>query len=419
MFCRLVTDSLRYWAQEMRVDGFRFDLATILAREPDGFDEDGRFLDACRQDPVLVAGEADRGAVGLRAGRVSGRTIFARAGRNGTTAFATRCGPSGGASQGSCRSWPRGLTASADLFDSRGRKPWASVNFMTAHDGFTLNDLVSYQRQAQRGEWRETTGTATPTIISGTTAPRDRQTTRRSLQLRLRQMRNMLATLLLSRGTPMLLAGDEFARTQNGNNNAYCQDNEISWIDWEGIATRAHSALARFTQRLIALRRALPMLRRGRFLTGREDEELGVKDVTWLTPAGDEMTRRALEGRKRALHGRALGRARTGDRHPPRRHRCDLLLVLNAHHDVVKFTLPSAPGGREWVCLIDTNQAELNTMPRFSFGHVYEVTGRSLLLFMLRPEVGMRTGGDADRSFDHVVDVLQRVSNVAAAGLRK
>jgi isoamylase len=208
----------------------------------------------------------------------------------------------------------------------------------------------------------------------------------------------------------MLLAGDEFGRSQGGNNNAYCQDNEISWLDWEGI-DESHNTLVRFTQRLIAVRRALPMLRGGRFLTGQQDEELGVKDVTWITPSGDEMTPAhwadenarcmgiLLDGRAQETGIRRVGTDPT------------LLLVTNAHHDVVKVTLPSAPRGEEWVCLIDTNQAELDSMPRFRFGHVYEVTARSLLLFMLRPELGIRSGGEADQSFDHVVDVLQRLTD--------
>jgi glycogen operon protein len=301
------------------------------------------------------------------------------------------------------------LTASADLFDKRGRKPWASVNFLTAHDGFTLKDLVSNRdkhnqangennRDGHSNNYSENCGVEGPTDDPAITG------------IRLRQMRNMLATLLLARGTPMLLAGDEFGRTQGGNNNAYCQDNEMSWLDWEGIDEK-HESLARFTQRLIAIRRALPMLRRGRFLTGQQDEELGVKDVTWITPGGNEMTPDhwtdenarcigiLLDGRAQETGIRRVGTDAT------------LLLVTNAHHDVVRFTLPFAPGGEEWVCLVDTNHSELDSMPRFRFGHVYEVTGRSLLLFMLRPGSGIRSGGEADQSFDHVVDVLQRLTD--------
>jgi glycogen operon protein len=287
------------------------------------------------------------------------------------------------------------------------------VNFLTAHDGFTLKDLVSYRdkhneangennRDGHSNNYSENYGAEGKTddaLIS---------------EIRLRQMRNMLASLLLARGTPMLLAGDEFGRTQSGNNNAYCQDNEISWLDWDGI-DESGDALIRFTRRLIAVRRALPMLRRGRFLTGQQDEELGIKDVSWITPNGDEMSpAHWSDGNARCMGVLLDGRAQeTGCRRIGTD--ATLLLVTNAHHDVVKFTLPSAPGGEEWVCLIDTNQPELDSLPRFRFAHVYEVTGRSLLLFMLRPKFGARAGGEADQSFDHVVDVLQRLTHTSRA----
>jgi isoamylase len=401
---QLVTDSLRYWAQEMHVDGFRFDLATILAREPHGFDEDGRFLDACRQDPVLsqvklIAEPWDCGPGGYQVGRFSpGWAEWNDRYRDTTRAFWR-------GEHGKLPELASRLTASADLFDKRGRKPWASVNFVTAHDGFTLNDLVSYNDKHNDANGEENRDGHSHNLsnnygVEGATQDDEIN------KLRFRQMRNILATLFLSRGTPMLLAGDEFARTQNGNNNAYCQDNEISWIDWEGIDAERWN-LAEFTRRMIALRRSLPMLRRGRFLTGQPDEELGIRDVCWLTPAGTEMSPDhwsdenarcigvLLDGRAQETGIRRLGTDAT------------LLLVLNSYHDLVRFELPAAPGGREWICLVDTNRPDLISMPRFQFGHAYEVTGRSLLLFMLRPEAGMKSGGDADRSFEHVVNVLE------------
>jgi isoamylase len=401
---QLVTDSLRYWAQEMHVDGFRFDLATILAREPHGFDEDGRFLDACRQDPVLsqvklIAEPWDCGPGGYQVGRFSpGWAEWNDRYRDTTRAYWR--GDDGKLPELASR-----LTASADLFDKRGRKPWASVNFVTAHDGFTLNDLVSYNDKHNEANGEENRDGHSHNLsnnygVEGVTQDDEIN------KLRFRQMRNILATLFLSRGTPMLLAGDEFARSQNGNNNAYCQDNEISWIDWEGIDAERWN-LAEFTRRMIALRRSLPMLRRGRFLTGLPDEELGIRDVCWLTPAGTEMSPDhwsdenarcigvLLDGRAQETGIRRLGTDAT------------LFLVLNAYHDLVRFELPAAPGGREWICLVDTNRPDLTSMPRFQFGHAYEVTGRSLLLFMLRPEAGMKSGGDADRSFEHVVNVLE------------
>jgi isoamylase len=404
---QLVTDSLRYWVQEMHVDGFRFDLATILAREPGGFDENGRFLDACLQDPILsqvklIAEPWDCGPGGYQVGRFApGWAEWNDRFRDTVRAFWK--GDAGKLPELATR-----VTGSADLFDKSGRKPWASVNFLTAHDGFTLNDLVSFRdkhndangennRDGHSNNLSENYGVEGPTEDSAINA------------VRFRQMRNLLATLFLSRGTPMLLGGDEFARTQKGNNNAYCQDNEISWIDWEAIGDN-QKAVAHFTRRVIALRQALPMLRRGRFLNGRQDEELGIKDVSWLTPAGEEITPEIWADENARCMGVLLdGRAQeTGIRRVGTD--AALLLILNAYHDVVRFTLPGASGGEEWVCLIDTNQAGPDDLQRFKFGQVYEVTGRSLLLFILRPASSTRSGGDADRSFDLVEDVLQRIS---------
>jgi isoamylase len=401
---QLVMDSLRYWATEMRVDGFRFDLATILAREPDGFDEDGRFLDACRQDPVLsqvklIAEPWDCGPGGYQVGRFApGWAEWNDRYRDTVRGFWR--GDSAKLPELAAR-----FSGSADLFDRRGRKPWASVNFITAHDGFTLNDLVSYNDKHNEANGEQNRDGHAHNLSSnyGHEGPTEDASI---TQLRSRQLRNMLATLLLSRGTPMLLAGDEFARTQSGNNNAYCQDNEISWINWNAIDQSA-AGLSRFTRRMIALRRALPMLRRGRFLTGRIDEDIGVKDVAWLSPAGVEMTTEnwadpnarclgvLLDGRAQETGIRRLGTDAT------------LLLIMNAHQEVVPFTLPPAIGGSGWVCLLDTNEPDLSDLSRFPFGHSYDVTGRSLSLFMLRPQAGASAGSAADQSFDHVVSVLR------------
>lgn len=403
---QMVTDSLRYWVQEIHVDGFRFGLATILAREPHGFEEDGRFLDACRQDPILsqvklIAEPWDCGPGGYQVGRFSpGWAEWNDRYRDTVRAFWR-------GEKGKLPELASRITVSADFFNKRGRKPWASVNFITAHDGFTLNDLVSYNDKHNEAN-RENNKDGHNDNLSmnyGVEGHTKDLTTR---DLRFRHMRNMLATLLLSRGTPMLLAGDEFARTQAGNNNAYCQDNVISWIDWEGIDPD-QKCLAEFVQKLLAIRRALPMLRRGRFLTGDYDEELGVKDVTWLTPTGDEMTPKHWQD----LNGRCMGVLLDGRAQETgiRRVGTDstLLLVLNSYHDVVPFTLPEAVGGRRWVRLIDTNQGESDDLEDFDFGHVYEVTGRSLLLFILRLARRKGQQTDADRSFQHVLDAFETV----------
>lgn len=380
---QMVTDSLRYWAQEVQVDGFRFDLATILGREPHGFDEDGRFLDTCQQDPALsqvklIAEPWDCGPGGYQVGRFSpGWAEWNDRYRDTVRAYWK-------GEEGKLPELASRLTASADIFNKRGRRPWASVNFITAHDGFTLNDLVSYNEKHNEanGEDNKDGHDHNLSFNYGVEGPTDDPTIR---ALRLRQMRNMLATLLFSQGTPMLLAGDEFARTQQGNNNAYCQDNEISWIDWEGIDDDGIELLE-FTRRLIRLRQDLPILRRGRFLSGTYNEELDVKDVTWLTPAGDEMTPEHWQDpNARCISILLDGRAQpTGIRR--RGTDVTLLLILNAHHDVVKCTLPEVIGGEAWMCHIDTNQPDLEAPTEFRFGKEYTVTAHSLLLFQLKPE---------------------------------
>jgi isoamylase len=380
---QMVADSLRYWAQEMRVDGFRFDLATILAREPYGFDEGGSFLDACRQDPVLsqvklIAEPWDCGPGGYQVGHFSpGWAEWNDRYRDTVRAYWK-------GDEGQLPELAKRITASADLFNKRGRKPWASVNFITAHDGFTLNDLVSYNDKHNEANGEENRDGHSHNLSwnHGVEGPSDNQEIR---TLRFRQMRNLLATLLFSQGTPLILAGDEFARTQNGNNNAYAQDNEISWVDWSGIGDDAKE-LIEFTRSLIAIRKQQPMLRRARFLTGAYNEELGVKDATWLSPDGTEMT----PERWNDANARCLGVVLDGRAQPTgiRRKGSDrtLLLVLNAHHDLVRFKLAAVPGGIGWNCLIDTNRRELDETPRFAFDTDYEVTGRSLLLFELAPE---------------------------------
>jgi glycogen operon protein len=375
---QMVNDSLRYWATEMRVDGFRFDLATILGREAHGFDEGGGFLDSCRQDPVLsrvklIAEPWDCGPGGYQVGGFPpGWAEWNDRYRDTVRGFWR-------GDEGVLPDLAARVTASGDMFNRRGRKPWASVNFVTAHDGFTLRDLVSYddKHNEANGEDNRDGHSHNLSWNHGAEGPTDDPEIR---ALRLRQMRNILATLLLSQGTPMILAGDEFGRTQNGNNNAYCQDTELGWIDWD-IDAEGES-LVRFVQRLTALRASQPMLRRGRFLTGAYNEDLEVKDVTWLDPAGSEMTQEQWEdGNARCMAILLDGRAQpTGLRQ--RGADATLLVVVNAHHDVVNVTLPEVTGGSEWSLLLDTNVPD-QPPQAFPFGEEYAVTGRSLLLFAL------------------------------------
>jgi len=373
----MVTDSLRYWVNETHVDGFRFDLGTILARESNGFDNQSGFLKACHQDPTLrtvklIAEPWDCGPGGYQVGafppgwaewndryRDVVRDFWK--GEAGASAVAQR------------------LCASAEVFNKHGRRPWSSVNFITAHDGFTLNDTVTYndKHNEANGEDNKDGSSDNRSWNCGVEGPTDDPAIN---ILRERQIRNFLATLLLSQGTPMLLAGDEYGRTQNGNNNAYCQDNEISWLNWD--VEDKGKALVRFVRKLTNLRAKYPILHRSRFLTGEYDEELEVKDLTWINASGSEMTGEEWSDTNMKCFGMLMdGRARpTGVRQ--RGAEATMLLVLNSHHDVVEFALPEYDGGGEWQLLIDTNLGEAAPDYRGKAGDKYGVTGRSVALYI-------------------------------------
>src|SRR5712671_4199815 len=377
---QMVGDSLRYWAQEMRIDGFRFDLATILAREPYGFDEGGSFLDACRQDPMLsslklIAEPWDVGPGGYQVAH------FPPGWAEWNDRYRDTVREYWKGDEGKLSDMATRVAGSADMFNRRGRRPWASVNFITAHDGFNLNDLVSYndKHNEANGEENRDGHSNNHSWNHGVEGPTDDPVIK---ELRARQQRNLLATLLLSKGTPMILAGDELSHTQNGNNNAYAQDNPMTWLDWERITPEGRDLLE-FTRKLIAVRKAYPILYRGRFVGGQYNEELDVKDVTWLSPTGQEMDQRQWEDTKAKCFGMLLdglaqptGIKRRGDD-------ATLLLVINAHHDMVEFTLPEVPDGKSWFRLIDSNVAGKAETPAFEFGHRYQVTSRSLLVFVL------------------------------------
>ncbi|MBJ7408690.1 MAG: glycogen debranching enzyme GlgX, partial [Bradyrhizobium sp.] len=252
--------------------------------------------------------------------------------------------------------------------------------FVTAHDGFNLNDLVSYndKHNEANGEDNRDGHSNNHSWNCGAEGPTDDP---EIIGLRERQKRNLLATMLLSHGTPMLLAGDEFGHTQNGNNNAYAQDNETTWLNWMGITANGRG-LREFTRKLIATRKSFPILYRSRFLVGSQNEELDVKDVTWLSPSGEEMTTEQWHDGNAKCFGMLLdGRAQeTGIKR--RGSDATILLVYNAHHDVVNFTLPEVTDGRSWLGLIDTNRPDA-PMAEFEFGHTYAMTARSLVVFGL------------------------------------
>ncbi len=375
---QMVMDSLRYWVNETHVDGFRFDLGTILAREPDGFDNQSGFLKAAMQDPVLstvklIAEPWDIGPGGYQVGGFPpGWSEWNDRFRDTVRDFWR--------TEAAAKEIAPRLCASGDVFNHQGRRPWACINFITAHDGFTLNDLVSYndKHNEANGEDNQDGSNDNRSWNCGAEGPTDDQGIN---ALRARQMRNFLGTLLLSQGTPMMLAGDEFGRTQQGNNNAYCQDNPISWVDWS-LKDR-NQPLIRFVQKLTWMRHKYPILRRSRFLTGEYSNELDVKDVTWINASGAEMQPENWSDKGMRCFGMIIdGRAQpTGVRQ--RGTEATMLLVLNGHFDLVEFSLPTAPGGNTWTRLIDTNLPEDTGTPAFKAGESYGVTARSLLLFVL------------------------------------
>jgi glycogen operon protein len=255
------------------------------------------------------------------------------------------------------------------------------VNFITAHDGFTLNDLVSYNEKQNEanGEDNKDGSSDNRSWNCGAEGPTEEP---KINKLRQRNKRNFLATLLLSQGTPMMQGGDEFGRTQKGNNNAYCQDNEISWINWELL--EKNGPQIEFVRKLTGLRHKYPVLRRSRFLTGEFIEELGVKDVTWINANGSEMEDVHWGDSGMRCFGMLLdGRAQTtGVRQQGKE--ATLLIIINVHHDMVGFTLPSCPGGAQWERMIDTNEEGCGgELHPFAVGGTYKATARSLLLFRL------------------------------------
>ncbi len=378
---QMVMDSLRYWVTEANVDGFRFDLGTILAREPNGFDNRSGFLKACSQDPTLAAVKLiaepwDCGPGGYQVGGFPpGWAEWNDKFRDTVREFWNSQVPASNLTEKLC--------ASGHLFNCQGRKPWASVNFITAHDGFTLNDLVTYndKHNEANGEDNKDGSDNNHSCNYGAEGPSDDPEINK---LRRRQIRNLLATLLLSQGTPMLLAGDEFGRTQNGNNNGYCQDDEIAWLNWEMKDKGKH--LVDFVQRLTRLRHRFPILRRNRFYTGAYNEQLEIKDLAWINANGKEMEDQHWGDSNMRCFGMLMdGRAQpTGI--VKRGADATMLLVINGHTDLVNFTLPESYGGDEWALLIDTNREENDADGACKTGEAYGVTGRSVLLFALKGE---------------------------------
>ncbi len=349
---QLIMDSLRYWVLEMHVDGFRFDLASTLARELHEVDKLGSFFDIIHQDPILsqvklIAEPWDLGEGGYQVGNFPvGWTEWNGKYRDCVRRFWK--GDGGTVSEFATR-----LCGSSDLYSHSGRRPYASINFVTCHDGFTLRDLVSYNNKHNEanGEQNNDGSNDNDSWNCGVEGPTDDPTVG---ELRERQIRNFLATLFVSQGVPMLLAGDEFGHSQIGNNNAYCQDNDISWLNWN--LSDEQRRLLDFTKQVIHLKREQPVLHRRTFLQGRPIRGSEIKDITWLDPAGEEMTDEDWNaGFVRAFTVRLAGDAITernshgdpivGDM---------LVLFFNAHHEPVNFTIPAQPNEKDWKLILDT-----------------------------------------------------------------
>jgi len=393
---QLIMDSLRYWVLEGHVDGFRFDLAAALAREMHDVDRLSAFFDLVQQDPVvsqvkLIAEPWDVGEGGYQVGN-----------------FPPLWSEWNGKYRDTVRDFWRGqpatlpefasrLTGSSDLYETSGRRPVASVNFVTAHDGFTLADLVSYEHKqnwANGEDNRDGTDDNRSWNCGAEGATEDKAV----LGLRARQRRNFLATLFCSQGVPMLLAGDELGRSQRGNNNAYCQDNELSWVDWSGAGQE--DGLLEFARTLASLRREHPVFRRRRFFRGRVGGGHG-PDIAWLTPEGREMTGHDWQtSYARAvavfLNGDAI--TEPGPRGEPVRDD-SFLLLLNAHHEPLTFILPGRRLGRRWVVAADT-AADPAVSPAgpdggYRTGEQVELAGHSMMVLRrtlaARPRGG--TGG--------------------------
>ncbi|MEP6680963.1 MAG: glycogen debranching protein GlgX, partial [Chloroflexota bacterium] len=380
---QLITDSLRYWIEEMHVDGFRFDLASTLARELHDVNKLGSFFDIIHQDPVisqvkLIAEPWDLGEGGYQVGNFP----IGWAEWNGKYRDTVRRFWRGDGSQTAELAYR--LSGSSDLYAQGGRQPHASINFVTAHDGFTLNDLVSYEHKHNEanGEGNGDGDSDNASMSFGVEGP---TTDPAIVSAREQQKRNFLATLLLSQGVPMLLGGDEIGRTQGGNNNAYAQDNEISWFDWRLDAIDRR--LLEFTQALIAIFKSHPVLRRRRFFQGRRIRGSTIKDLTWYGPDGREMS--DAEWREGSV--RSVGLRLAGDAIDEQGERGEriiddtLLLILNAADELIEFRLPNHDP-KHWQLVFDTTSSQLPPVAerrRLAGESTMSVAARSTVLLLL------------------------------------
>jgi glycogen operon protein len=382
---KLIMDSLRYWILEMHVDGFRFDLAATLARELQDVDRLSAFFDIINQDPVvsqvkLIAEPWDVGEGGYQVGKFP--VLWAE--WNGKYRDTVR--RYWKSDDGQLSDLAYRLTGSSDLYQQDGRRPSASINFVTAHDGFTLNDLVSYNEKHNEANGEDNRDGANDNYSwnMGVEGPTDNLDI---IELRERQKRNFVATLLLSQGVPMICGGDEISRTQNGNNNAYCQDNPITWYNWD--LDERKLSLLEFTRKLIEIRKEHPNLHRRKFYQDRSIRRSEVKDIMWLRPDGEEMTDEEWwAGWVRCLgvmlNGETLDHI---DEKGERVLDDTFLIMLNCHHEPIKFYLPQSPQSKDWEVVIDTNDPEQTIARVVPAGKPIQLARQSLILMReLRPE---------------------------------
>jgi glycogen operon protein len=361
---QMVMDSLRYWVEECHIDGFRFDLATSLGREYDSFDPNAVFFDATRQDPVLsrvkmIAEPWDVGPNGYQVGHFPpGWSEW-----NGRYRDEMRSYWKGDSSM--LPALARSILGSADLFEHQGRKPWASVNFITAHDGFTLADLWSYNSKHNEAnlEGNRDGHDDNRSWNCGVEGPSNDTAI---IELRDRMRRGIMTTLLLSQGTPMILMGDEVGRSQHGNNNAYCQDNEIAWLQWKGDGDHV---FREFMRGVIQLRKRYRILRSGRFLHGEAVDERGTRSVVWFRPDGKEMDPASWRDTNARVIGLLLSDNATR-----------LLILISSYHRSIQFTLPEADVAT-WTVRIDSGSGEIDPPDRsYAPGATIDLEGRSVLL---------------------------------------
>ncbi len=376
---QMIMDSLRYWVLEMHVDGFRFDLASALARELYDVNKLSTFFDIIQQDPVLnqvklIAEPWDVGPGGYQVGNFPGLwTEWNGKYRDCVRRFWKSDGDT-------LNEFASRLTGSSDLYQWGGRKPFASINFVTCHDGFTLQDLVSYNEKHNEanGENNADGANDNNSWNCGVEGPTDDP---KILALRSQQKRNFLATLILSQGVPMLLAGDEFSHSQQGNNNGYCQDSELTWLDWEW--NDEQRSLLKFAQEVIRIRKEQPVFRRRNFFQGRPIHGIDIKDIIWLDPGGHPMSDDDWNaGFVKCLGVFFLGFTGEIDEQGQPIVADNLLLLFNAHWEAIDFKMPRGFKDINWQMLLDTAQPELPAKPRkYRDGQKFPLQGRSIALF--------------------------------------